>query len=364
MWYKLPIDKRMELMKTYKKGGYSYSDMIKDYNDSYEKFEGGGTYDDKPKPKPSPYYPIQTYDDKPKPKPSPYYPIQTYNPSETVNQSKIENPYKKAAIQKAADEKERLAYLEQEKQKKANEDKVRERIRAQQALDLKNKVPGYELYDEDYEVQNHIKQAEYKKKIEEGTNEMMLGVGLALLPVAGELAGAKYLKNASKYNPFTKFKVDPNKSYRMLGEEGFVDANEYGALRAKPQPLKVDNGISLKRNTNRNPNTGKLQPTLNKPYFSEGYVDERYGSNYMAEVNTKANNLIKQHTHKGVAGPKEIPLKDVQMYKKHWWRGYEPIEQDNKIIQDMLDKEWLLKSNSSKYYPMNKQNSYLNPGGS
>jgi hypothetical protein len=129
--------------------------------------------------------------------PSMYLPIQTYNPSETVNQSKIENPYKKAAIQKAADEKERLAYLEQEKQKKANEDKVRERIRAQQALDLKNKVPGYELYDEDYEVQNHIKQAEYKKKIEERTNEMMGNLALGLLPI-GELAqGAKWLGNAA-----------------------------------------------------------------------------------------------------------------------------------------------------------------------
>ena len=42
MWYKLPVSDRMSLMKTYRKGGFSYNDMVKDYNNSYEKFSGGG----------------------------------------------------------------------------------------------------------------------------------------------------------------------------------------------------------------------------------------------------------------------------------------------------------------------------------
>jgi hypothetical protein len=39
MWTKLSADKKSELMKAYKKGGFSYRDMIDDYNASYEEFE-------------------------------------------------------------------------------------------------------------------------------------------------------------------------------------------------------------------------------------------------------------------------------------------------------------------------------------
>lgn len=44
MYYKLPIKERMELMKSYRKANpnMSYHDMVKDYNDSYEKFQDGG----------------------------------------------------------------------------------------------------------------------------------------------------------------------------------------------------------------------------------------------------------------------------------------------------------------------------------
>lgn len=44
MYYKLPVKERMDLMKSYKKANpdMSYHDMVKDYNDSYEKFQDGG----------------------------------------------------------------------------------------------------------------------------------------------------------------------------------------------------------------------------------------------------------------------------------------------------------------------------------
>ena len=42
MWKKLPVKERMELMKTYKKGGYSYGGMVKDYNDSFESYKQAG----------------------------------------------------------------------------------------------------------------------------------------------------------------------------------------------------------------------------------------------------------------------------------------------------------------------------------
>lgn len=53
MYYKLPIKERMDLMKSYKKANpkMSYSDMVNDYNTSYQKFDNGGTKDNKIKTK-------------------------------------------------------------------------------------------------------------------------------------------------------------------------------------------------------------------------------------------------------------------------------------------------------------------------
>jgi hypothetical protein len=104
--------------------------------------------------------------------------------SETV-QSQVpynEDPFKKGNIEIAAAERNRLAYIEQEKQRKANEDKVRSRVRAQQELDIKNKVPGKELYNEDFLVNRDIARKQYKDKIENATN-ITMGIG------AGALAG-------------------------------------------------------------------------------------------------------------------------------------------------------------------------------
>lgn len=44
MYNKLPVKERIELMKSYRKANkdMSYHDMVKDYNDSYQKFENGG----------------------------------------------------------------------------------------------------------------------------------------------------------------------------------------------------------------------------------------------------------------------------------------------------------------------------------
>ena len=46
MYNKLPVKERIELMKSYRKANkdMSYRDMVKDYNDSYQKFENGGKY--------------------------------------------------------------------------------------------------------------------------------------------------------------------------------------------------------------------------------------------------------------------------------------------------------------------------------
>jgi len=138
--------------------------------------------------------------------------------------------------------------------------------------------------------------------------------------------GNKYLPNAYKLNP-TAFKPDSKMGYRMLGKDGFDDAIETGVLRAKPVPNQTLEGISLARNTNRNPNTGKMQGALDRPYFADGIIDERYAADYMAAVNKAENNLVPIATHKGIAPSKagSIPLENATLYKKDWLQGYKEV---------------------------------------
>ena len=149
----------------------------------------------------------------------------------------------------------------------------------------------------------------------------------ALKPIVNQL-GQKYLPNAYKLNPWA-FKPNSEMGYRMLGKEGFEDAIKTGVLRAKPMPNQPATGeISLLRNTNRNPNTGKMQKALDRPYFADGFIDERYASDYMAAVNKAENNLLPIPTHKGIAPPQagSIPLENATIYKKDWLKGYKQVE--------------------------------------
>jgi hypothetical protein len=137
------------------------------------------------------------------------------------------------------------------------------------------------------------------------------------------------LSNAYKLNPLA-FKPNSEMGYRMLGKNGFEDALETGLLRAKPVPNQSSSGISLARNTNRNPNTGKLQGALDRPYFADGVIDERYAADYMAAVNKAENNLIPIPTHKGIAPAQagNIPLENAKLYKKDWLHGYKEVPKE------------------------------------
>lgn len=155
----------------------------------------------------------------------------------------------------------------------------------------------------------------------------------------GKALGTKegLLSNAYKLNPYA-FKPNLKMGYRMLGKEGFQDAVETGVLRAKPIPNQPSEGISLARNTNRNPNTGKMQGALDRPYFADGVIDERYAADYMAAVNKAENNLVPIATHKGIAPSQagSIPLENATLYKKDWLQRYKevPKQEDGGIIKD------------------------------
>lgn len=120
--------------------------------------------------------------------------------SETVNQSKQQDPYLKSSIQNRAD------YLN-EQDRKAYEDQVRQRIRAQQKLTPKNQ------YDEDFEVQAAMKEKQYTDMINSGTEDMMFNIGTEFLPAVGALTGAgRYL---SKLGNLSKDILESDKIYNL-----------------------------------------------------------------------------------------------------------------------------------------------------
>jgi hypothetical protein len=142
-------------------------------------------------------------------------------------------------------------------------------------------------------------------------------------------AVAPAVKNAYRVNPWAKKLNNPEMGYRSLRLEGYNDALESGVLRAKQLPIQTSEpgAISLARNTNRNPNTGKMQGFLDRPYFSDGFHDPRYGNDYVAEVNKLKNDLVPIATHKGIAPSTttNIPLNNATIYKQHWLKGYKEV---------------------------------------
>lgn len=140
------------------------------------------------------------------------------------------------------------------------------------------------------------------------------------------------LSNAYKLNPKAVKLNNPEMGYRSIGLEGYNDALESGVLRAKQLPIQSSEPgiISLARNTNRNPNTGKMQGFLDRPYFADGFHDPRYGRDYVAEVNKLKNDLVPIETHKGIAPSTatNIPLNNATIYKKDWWKGYKEVPKE------------------------------------
>jgi hypothetical protein len=71
-----------------------------------------------------------------------------------------------------------------------------------------------------------------------------------------------------------------------------------------------------------------MQGALDRPYFADGFIDNRYAADYMAAVNKLENDLVPIPTHKGIAPsqPGSIPLENATLYKKDWLKGYKQVE--------------------------------------
>ena len=180
-------------------------------------------------------------------------------------------------------------------------------------------------------------------------------VGGTALKGVGNLVKA-IKPNVYKVNPFA-FKAKSDMGYRMLGEEGFKDAAETGVLRAKPAPNPTNARISLERNINRNPNTGKLQGALDRPYFADGKIDTRYAADYMAEVNKSKNNLVPIDTHNGIAPMTagNIPIENATLYKRDWLMGYKKINSTSVKPKSQQFKSEVNWGNWNKEIPNNPE---------
>lgn len=298
-----------------------------------------------------------------------------YNPSETVNQVRFEDPYKKAANLNQADKLAEQDYINEQVAIKQNEDKTRVRIRKQNELD-KSKGIQKNLYDEDYEVKSDIEYKEYKKKTEERTNTMMLELGLLALPVAGEFIGAKYLKNAWKYNP-NKFKTNPNNYYHRspnpfttIKDQQFIG---YGKTEEGAARLAKEIAEHHKKFGKRNSWVDIKKPVKDEPYFSKGvgldggrtnsaeqnfwagqegiaqeypgpYLVEAKNHRFIAKTDGKLQRVLnKDGVYETGIPPTElgryavpvrgsVPAKNIKIYKEHWWDGYRPDSDNYRTI--------------------------------
>ena len=265
--------------------------------------------------------------------PSMSMPLQYNQQNDNTVQPKLQDPYLKSAYQQQADKLQYQDYLKSEQDKKDNELKTRLRIRQQNELDKKRGV-AKGLYDEDYLVNSDIKSKEYQKKIEEGTNEMMLQAGLAFLPVAGELAGARYLPNAYKYNPL-RFKPNPDAYYRMLGETGFKDAVENNVLRQAPKGTSNNAIMAMTDRGNKTwfnkgmPMNERIDKELYKGYKGPDFVE--YTGKELTEE------PYKRRTY--AYSDKPIPVdKNSKFYREHWLKGYEEIPNSPNYINNTVDE--------------------------
>ena len=181
-------------------------------------------------------------------------------------------------------------------------------------------------------------------------------VGAGLLTKERALAGlaaskeSGLLSNAYKLNP-KAFKLNEENLYRQIGEQGYQDAVQTKVIRS------ADN---------------KSYPN---PYFAEAKDFDKLGStgsgatgtrpDFIAEMPmVKEGELLAYPDGKGfwVAGSPQIPLEDVNLYKKDWLQGYKKMEQGGEIelqdnerafLEEYFQDGGIIKDNNGYWNPNN-----------
>lgn len=337
MWYKLPVKERMDLMRTYRKGGYSYSDMVKDYNDSYEKFGNGGKKGED------------------KPKPSPYLPIETYNPSETTNQHDLSvrynapNQYNRLSEQQLA-----LIEAKSKQRPELRNDSRPEQIKKQDK-ELSDKIqreidnpliynPGGQIlsYASNFEGMSpedvaHLNTSGFVDKLGWASNkvsgvlvnEMVGGAGSKLIGKSVGYYTDKVKPNLYKINPNALTNEsfnNPNSFYRQIDNTTFREGEASGLIKGKQaiDMEQVPGQINLKKSFGDDAyfNKGRLYSQNSRADYI--YEVQKGEEAFIPKLNNRTRGLTTENTN--VRVPKELmPIQEADVYKKHWWKGYEKI---------------------------------------
>jgi hypothetical protein len=147
--------------------------------------------------------------------------------------------------------------------------------------------------------------------------------------------GNKYLPNAYKYNPWA-FKPNPENIYRGIGKGGMEDAFQSGVIRNNPNKFSTE-GIR----------SGLENGNFRSPYFVEGKdfnIAERYANGYIAETplvrNVETGDLAAYPAGDNwgwTGAEKEMPLKDFNILKKDWLRGYKEVPKPTSVSSSVDD---------------------------
>jgi hypothetical protein len=151
------------------------------------------------------------------------------------------------------------------------------------------------------------------------------------------------LRNARKLNPFAENLNNPNKSYRVAGEDAYQDFLNTGVVQS------ADGKLSGLRDVLPDGRVIQIRRPTGFPSFQKGYADLSYADpsmkNYIyetsvptfkrGEINPVTGERIKgrHYAHRPIdmnTGEviTQLPAKDVRVFEStpHWLKGYKPIE--------------------------------------
>ena len=185
-----------------------------------------------------------------------------------------------------------------------------------------------------------------------------------LVPFGEIFTGGKNIKklyNKGK-NLFTNdLKPNPNMYYRGIGQSGLDDITESGLLRAKPADKIPFYGMGTKFDFAKRFKNLYVTPRLG--------VAQSYGKGVVAEIPKDVANFSKRYknTDWSMSTNQQIPIEEVNLYKKNFFGNYKPVNIPQSPISDM---PWIkpniyptsspLPKNmepylSRKVYPFNKE---------
>lgn len=182
---------------------------------------------------------------------------------------------------------------------------------------------------EQYEINSNTGQTTGRGGLEDATLEAMMALDLPL--ALGKAAARGIVKNiipnVYKINPFA-FKPNPEAYYRMIGQEGYVDALESGLLRSNPgkgglQTQQFDDVYFSMKHPWDGRNYGYVTKS-GKPIGGVGYKGP-----YMAELTgQELNHPISSFPRANMAQSK-VPISlenpGLKLYKQDWLRGYKEV---------------------------------------